>query len=206
LGDFVGRFDMNLCYKVFMDDSGWATFDTPIGVCGIAWGPRGVRGVQLPEGSQAATRSRIARRFPDSVERKPPPSVTRAIEEILSLLKGGKAPLRRVSLDTAAVPPFRRRVYDLARSIPPGRTLTYGELAVRIGSPGSARAVGQALGRNPFPLIVPCHRVLAAGGRLGGFSAAGGVDAKRRLLAIESGATSAAAPRPARRSRRAPTA
>jgi methylated-DNA-[protein]-cysteine S-methyltransferase len=189
-----------------MESDGWATFETPIGMCGIAWGPRGVRGVQLPEGNQAATRSRLARRFPDSAERKPPPSVTRAIEEILSLLKGGKVPLRRVSLDTAGLPPFHRRVYDLARSIPPGKTLTYGEVAARIGSPGSARAVGQALGRNPFPLIVPCHRVLAAGGRLGGFSAAGGVDAKRRLLAIEGGTASAAAPGPARRSRRVPTA
>jgi methylated-DNA-[protein]-cysteine S-methyltransferase len=188
-----------------MEDRGWATFDTPIGVCGIAWGPRGVKGVQLPERSQAATRSRLARRFPDCAERKPPPSITRAIEDMLSSLKGNDAPLQRLSLDMAGVPPFHQRVYDLARSIPPGKTLTYGEIAARIGSPGSARAIGQAMRRNPFPLIVPCHRVVAAGGTLGGFSAAGGVDAKRRLLALEGGMPSAAAPRRRWRSRRAAT-
>jgi methylated-DNA-[protein]-cysteine S-methyltransferase len=83
------------------------------------------------------------------------------------------------------VPEFHRRVYDVARTIPPGATLTYGDIAARLGEPGSARAVGQALGRNPFPIIVPCHRVLAANGQLGGFSATGGSATKRRLLTIE---------------------
>ena len=82
---------------------------------------------------------------------------------------------------------FHRRVYDAARAIPPGKTLAYGEIAERIGAPGAARAVGQALGRNPFPIVVPCHRVLAAGGKIGGFSAHGGTATKRRMLAIEAG-------------------
>jgi methylated-DNA-[protein]-cysteine S-methyltransferase len=90
-----------------------------------------------------------------------------------------------VALDMEGVPPFHRRVYEAARQVPPGQTLSYGEIAARAGSPGSARAVGQALGRNPFAILVPCHRVLAANGKLGGFSANGGVDTKRRMLAIE---------------------
>ena len=83
------------------------------------------------------------------------------------------------------MPALARRVYEVARTIPPGATLTYGEIAARLELPGAARDVGQALGRNPFPLVVPCHRVVAAGGRLGGFSARGGAATKRRLLAIE---------------------
>ena len=83
------------------------------------------------------------------------------------------------------VPPFHRRVYEAAREIPPGDTLSYGAIANRIGSPGSARAVGQALGRNPFAIVVPCHRVVAANGKLGGFSANGGVTTKANLLALE---------------------
>ena len=83
------------------------------------------------------------------------------------------------------VPEFHRRVYEAARAIPPGNTLSYGDIAKRVGAPGAARAVGQALGRNPFPIVVPCHRVLAAGGKIGGFSAQGGVATKRRMLAIE---------------------
>jgi len=93
--------------------------------------------------------------------------------------------LRELVLDMEGLPPFNRRVYELARTIPPGSTLTYGDIAVRLGSPGTARAVGQALGHNPFPIVVPCHRVLAADGRMGGFSAPGGVVTKRRMLAIE---------------------
>ena len=96
------------------------------------------------------------------------------------------------------MPPFHRRVYEVARTIPPGATLSYGEIATRLGAPGSARAVGQALGRNPFAIVVPCHRVLAAGGKLGGFSANGGVTTKLRLLSIEG----AQAGRPARALRR----
>jgi O-6-methylguanine DNA methyltransferase len=168
---------------------GFALFDTPIGRCGIAWGPGGVAGVQLPEAREAATRARLARRFPDATLAPPPPGVADAIAAIGALLRGERVELRTIALDMAGVPAFHRRVYDVARAIPPGTTLTYGEVAARAGAPGAARAVGQALGRNPFAIVVPCHRVLAAGGRVGGFSANGGVHTKLKLLALERAAT-----------------
>ena len=177
-----------------MSAAGIALFDTGIGRCGIAWGEAGLLGVQLPEGSDAATRARLRRRFPDVGETAAPPAVQRAQAAIAALLRGEAADLSAIALDMAAVPEFHRRVYALARTIPPGTTLTYGELAARLGTPGAARAVGQALGRNPFALVVPCHRVLAAGGRPGGFSASGGAATKLRLLALEGVRTAAAVP------------
>ena len=168
-----------------MTDVGVTLFDTAIGRCGIAWGGRGVVGVQLPEAGDAATRARLARRFPGASDAPPPPGVRHAIEAITRLLRGERLDLRDVALDMSGVAPFHRRVYEVARTIPPGATLTYGEVASRLGDPGAARAVGQALGRNPFAIVVPCHRVLAAGGRMGGFSARGGVETKLRMLEIE---------------------
>jgi O-6-methylguanine DNA methyltransferase len=164
---------------------GCALFDTAIGRCGIAWSERGVVGVQLPEANERATRARLLRRFPAAREAPPPPDIQNALDGIVALLRGEASDLAAVALDMDGVPPFHRRVYAVARNIPPGATLAYGEIAARIGAPGAARAVGQALGRNPFAIIVPCHRVLAAGGKVGGFSANGGVTTKRRLLAIE---------------------
>ena len=175
-----------------MMTAGFALFETAIGRCGIAWGERGVVGVQLPERSEGATRARLRRRFPDAPETPPPPAVMRAIAGIVALLEGEKRALADVALDMARVPAFERRVYEVARGIPPGATLTYGEIAVRLGAPGEARAVGEALGQNPFPIVVPCHRVLAAGGKVGGFSANGGIATKLRLLSIEGARTSAA--------------
>ena len=168
---------------------GFALFDTAIGRCGIAWGGRGLVCVQLPEARDAATRARVHQHCPDAREASPPPDVRLAIDGIVALLRGEPSDLSSVALDMDRVPPFHRRVYDAARTIPPGATLAYGEIATRIGARGAARAVGQALGRNPFPIVVPCHRVIAAGGNIGGnvggFSAHGGVTTKRRLLSIE---------------------
>ena len=169
-----------------MTASGFALFDTAIGRCGIAWGERGVAGIQLPEAGEEETRVRMLHRFPAAGEATPPPEVQDAIEDIVALLRGEASDLSTVALDMDGVPEFHRRVYDAARTIPPGETLSYGDIARRVGAPGAARAVGQALGRNPFPIVVPCHRVLAAGGKIGGFSAQGGVATKRRMLAIES--------------------
>ena len=166
-------------------ESGFALFDTAIGRCGIVWSARGVAGMLLPEGSERATRARLARRFPGMGEAAPPPPVARAIVGIIALLDGEPADLAGVALDLDEVPPFHRRVYAVARAIPPGTTLSYGEVAARMGAPGSARDVGQALGQNPFPIIVPCHRVLAANGKVGGFSARGGVRTKLRLITSE---------------------
>jgi O-6-methylguanine DNA methyltransferase len=175
-----------------MTAQGFAIFDTTIGQCGIAWGERGVLCVRLPEGGDVETRRWVAGRFPDAREGSPPPPVRLAIDAIGALLRGEASDLSTVALDMERVPPFHRRVYEAARAIGPGATLSYGEIATRIGSPGAARAVGQALGRNPFAIVVPCHRVLAAGGKAGGFSAKGGITTKLRILSIE-GAKAAAA-------------
>jgi methylated-DNA-[protein]-cysteine S-methyltransferase len=176
-----------------MSAAGFTLFDTAIGPCGVAWGPRGIVGVQLPEADAPATRARLARRFPEAREAPPPAAVQAVVDGIAALAGGAAADLSEAPLDMAGVPAFHRRVYDVARRIPPGETLTYGAVAARLGEPGAARAVGQALGRNPFPIVVPCHRVTAAGGKLGGFSAHGGRATKLRLLAIE-GERAAAAP------------
>ena len=168
-----------------MTASGFALFDTAMGRCGIAWGERGIAGVQLPEAGEAETRARMLHRFPAAGEAAPPAEVWQAIERMASLLRGEASDLSTIALDMDGVPEFHRRVYEAARTIPPGMTLSYGAIAARIGASGAARAVGQALGRNPFPIVVPCHRVLAAGGKIGGFSAEGGITTKRRMLAIE---------------------
>jgi methylated-DNA-[protein]-cysteine S-methyltransferase len=151
---------------------GYTRFDTAVGRCAIAWGGDALTGVWLPE-ADART------------ETAPPPWVQDAIDAICALLDGQDADLGDVPLDQSGVSDFARSVYEAARTIAPGQTLTYGEIADRIGAPGEARAVGWALGRNPFPVVVPCHRVVAASGKLGGFSAPGGTQTKLRLLAIE---------------------
>ena len=171
-----------------MPSVGFALFETTIGHCGIAWGPQGLTGVQLPEGDADATRARMVARFPQAPERAPPPSVQYAIGRIAALLRGEfsePADLSDIVLDLSGVPAFHQRVYALARCMAPGETMTYGEMARRLGEPGAARAVGQALGHNGFAPVVPCHRILAADGRAGGFSASGGVRTKLRLLQIE---------------------
>ncbi|HXZ86675.1 MAG TPA: methylated-DNA--[protein]-cysteine S-methyltransferase, partial [Myxococcota bacterium] len=180
-----------------MSAIGCAYFETPLGRCGLAWSERGVLGVQLPEGGEAATRARLRRRFPAAVEGEPPAAARRAIDGIAALLRGEPSALEGVPLDLAGLPAFQRRVYEAARAIPPGSTLSYGALARRLGDARLARAVGQALGRNPLAILVPCHRVLAADGRLGGFSAKGGVATKQRLLALESAGAPGAEPEPA---------
>ena len=174
-----------------MTAQGFFLFDTAIGCCAIAWGERGLVGVQLPEGRESRTRERMLQRFPAARESPPPPQMQRARDAIVALLYGEPSDLSAVVLDMDSVPPFHRRVYEIARTIPAGATMSYGDIAARLGARGSARAVGQALGRNPFAIVVPCHRVVAADGRLGGFSANGGIATKLRLLAIEGAQASA---------------
>jgi methylated-DNA-[protein]-cysteine S-methyltransferase len=162
----------------------YTLFETAIGLCGLAWNAHGIVGFQLPEDDASRTRSRIAKRFPEAVEAPPPPDMQRIIADVTALLQGEARDLSAVPLDMKDVSDFDRRVYEIARNIPPGRVLTYGEVAAQLGI-SNARAIGQSLGRNPFAVIVPCHRVVAADGKLGGFSANGGATTKRRLLAIE---------------------
>ena len=171
-----------------MTDQQFTLFDTPIGICGIEWGPRGINGVQLPMGSEEKTRARIRQRHGDIAEAQPPAEVRHAVEGIIELLSGKPNDLSDVVLDLDGVPEFNRGVYEIARSIPPGKTMTYGDIAKRLGGVELSRDVGQALGRNPCPIVVPCHRVLAAGGKPGGFSANGGVVTKLKMLAIEGAA------------------
>jgi methylated-DNA-[protein]-cysteine S-methyltransferase len=162
----------------------FALFDTAIGRCAVAWSTRGIVAVLLPEHDDAALRARLLRRHPGAPEAAPPEDVARAIDGIVALIAGERRDLTHVVLDLIGVPDFNRRVYAAARTIKPGATLTYGALAAQLGEP-DARRIGEAMGRNPCPIIVPCHRVVAADGKTGGFSAPGGAATKRRLLAIE---------------------
>ena len=165
-------------------------FDTAIGACAIAWGEGGVAGVQLPAKTESDTRTRIASRYPNAIETVPPPQIASAIADIIALLSGVARDLSHIALDMAHVPEFHRRVYVIAQAILPGATMTYGEVATKLGDRALAQQVGQALGKNPFPIIVPCHRVLAASGATGGFSAPGGITTKLRMLSIEGARTS----------------
>ena len=168
-----------------MSEYGHALFETAIGACGLAWGPAGLIGVLLPEASAAATQARLERRYPDAQTASPPATVEAAINGMVGLLAGEATDLTFVVLDLDRVGGFEREVYAIARAIRPGETLTYGEVAAKLGDKTSARVVGRALGLNPWPIVVPCHRVLAANGKAGGFSAPGGLQTKARMLSIE---------------------
>lgn len=165
--------------------TGFSLFDTSLGACGIAWAATGIVRVQLPEMTPDATRARLVRGQPSAVEGAPPATARAAIDAMVALLEGDRRDLRFIALDMDGLPPFYRRVYEVSREIGPGETRTYGEVARTLGDSGAARAVGQALGKNPFAIVVPCHRVLAAGDKPGGFSATGGAQTKLRMLAIE---------------------
>lgn len=168
-----------------MPEQNLAIFDTAIGPCAIVWGERGLLGVQIPEADSAATRARMLKRFPAAREMKPTPDVEEVIEGMRALLRGERRDLVDVAIDDDGVPEFNKRVYAIVRKLPPGQTLTYGEVAERLGDKSLARAVGQAMGENRCPIVMPCHRVLAASGKTGGFSAPGGVVTKLKLLTIE---------------------
>jgi methylated-DNA-[protein]-cysteine S-methyltransferase len=166
-------------------------YDTAVGTCGIAWVETGLVGIQLPERNAAATEARLLRRFPGAERSEPTAEIAAAIGAIRTLLSGEPADLSFIRLDDAAVGDFDRRVYAVVRAIPPGETLTYGEIAKRLGDPKASRAVGKSLGANPWPIVVPCHRVLGADGKVGGFSAHGGIETKIRMLQIEKARTDA---------------
>ena len=154
------------------------TFDTALGRCAVSWREVGITGGELPGPRPAA-----GPRLEDEV--LVPDAIRMAIEGMTATLAGEARDLRDVAIDVARIDSFRRRVYDATRAIPPGSTATYGDIARAIGSPDAARDVGAALGRNPFPIVVPCHRVIAANGALHGFSAPGGLATKRRMLELE---------------------
>ncbi len=168
-----------------MSPASFALFDTAIGRCAAAWNADGLLAVQLPEADDEATRARLLTKVRGAVEARPRGEARGAIDAMRAHLAGELDTLERVAVAPLEVPAFHRRVYEALRRVPPGETVGYGELAALAGAPGAARAVGQAVGRNPLPIVVPCHRVLAAGARDGGFTAHGGVATKKRMLAIE---------------------
>jgi methylated-DNA-[protein]-cysteine S-methyltransferase len=140
---------------------------------------------QLPEATRSLTETRIAGSSGGRKARVPPPRIAGIIKKVQKHFHGDVQDFLDIVVDLDGAGPFARLVYKAVRKIPAGRTLTYGELATNINRPTASRAVGQALGRNPIPLIIPCHRVLASGKKPGGFSAHGGVETKARMLAIE---------------------
>ncbi len=172
----------------------YTLFETVIGWAGVAWGDRGLVGMHLPDADPETARRSFLRKFPHAAEGAPTAAVAKVIADVRELLAGKSVDLLDAPLDIARVPEFNARVYAIARAIPPGETLTYGEIAARLGDRLLARDVGAAMGANPWPIVVPCHRVTAAGGKLGGFSARGGADTKLKLLTIEGAAIATAPP------------
>jgi methylated-DNA-[protein]-cysteine S-methyltransferase len=168
-----------------MAGRGYSVFDTGIGRCGIVWSDAGVVGVQLPEARELETRRRLFQLYPEAREMRPCLNVEIAIEGMVALLRGQPADLAEVVLDMTGIPNFNRRVYELTRGIPWGETRTYGEIAAQMRASGASHSVAQAIGKNPFMLIVPCHRVLEAGYYADKISSHGGSISKRRLLSIE---------------------
>jgi methylated-DNA-[protein]-cysteine S-methyltransferase len=168
-----------------MSGRGYTIFDSMIGRCGIAWGQAGILGVQLPEAREIETRRRLYQLYPDSREQRPPPNVEIAIEGIVALLRGQPGDLSDTALDLTGIHAFNQRVYRMAQTIPRGETRTYGEIAAGLGIAGAVHSVAQVLARNPFVIIVPCHRVLEAGSYADRMSPHGGSISKRRLLSIE---------------------
>ncbi|MHC4040352.1 methylated-DNA--[protein]-cysteine S-methyltransferase [Bradyrhizobium sp. 23AC] len=164
---------------------GYTIFDTAIGRCGIIWSDTGVMAVQLPEAREIDTRRRIFAIHPEAREQRPSDNAELAIDGIVSLLQGNDPDFSEVSLDAGGVPGFNRRVYEFACSIPRGETRTYHEVAKALGASGAAHSVAQAIAKNPYMLIVPCHRMLEAGNYTDRLSPYGGVISKRRLLALE---------------------
>ena len=174
-----------------MAGCGYSIFDTALGRCGIAWGDLGVIGVQLPEAREIDTRKRLFQLYPEARELRPPFNVGIAIEGITALLRGDDCDLSEVTLDMTGIPDFNQRVYALVRTIPRGETRIYDDIASGLRASGAVHSVVQAIGRNPFMLIVPCHRVLEAGHYADRISPNGGVISKRRLLSIEGTRTAA---------------
>jgi methylated-DNA-[protein]-cysteine S-methyltransferase len=163
----------------------FALFGTELGTAALAWTDAVVVGVQLPSRDAARTRAHLLRYHQDAEESVPTPAIGHVISRIQALLAGGHDDLRDVEVDLSGMAPFQRQVYEFVRTIPPSQAMTYGQVAEAVGAPGGAQAVGQAMGHNPVPIVVPCHRVVAAHRRLGGFSAPGGATTKRRMLTIE---------------------
>ncbi|MDT6940025.1 methylated-DNA--[protein]-cysteine S-methyltransferase [Brucella pseudogrignonensis] len=174
-----------------MDSTGINIFETPIGPCGIAWHTDKIIGVEIGDLDESETRYRLRSRFSNANEAAPPAYVSAAIDKVRALLEGGNPDFSQTPLALDPLPELNRKVYEILLALKAGETITYGAIARRLGDVSLSQAVGYALGKNPFPIIVPCHRVLGSNGKVGGFSAAGGTATKLRLLNIERARTSA---------------
>ncbi|MBV2142334.1 methylated-DNA--[protein]-cysteine S-methyltransferase [Falsochrobactrum sp. TDYN1] len=168
-----------------MESRGLILFDTPIGSCGIAWQEGRITGVEIGDADEKETGYRLRQRFPEGKISTPPVFVIEAVAKIQALLAGGNPDFGTTPLALQPLPDLNRQVYEIILELKAGETTTYGAIARRLGDVHLSQAVGHALGKNPFPIIVPCHRVLGTNGKVGGFSAAGGVETKLRLLNIE---------------------
>lgn len=178
----------------------WTLFDTPIGSCGVAWNDGGLTWLQLPEEDDDTTSARLRLKTGEADEaaalETTPAWVKDAVARVREHLAGRPQDLSRIPRDISRITPLTAKIYRAAQAVPAGRTATYGELASRVGSPRAARAVGRAMATNPWPVIVPCHRVVAAGGGSGGFSAYGGLVTKEKILRLEGGTLKPSEPLP----------
>jgi methylated-DNA-[protein]-cysteine S-methyltransferase len=158
-------------------------FETKLGTAGIAWSDEGITRFRLPD----PNRDEAETHFRDRTPAEPPPAIAAVVDQAKRYFDGEQIDFTPIPLDLTEIDPARRSIYDALRKVAFGETVTYGELARRAGAtqPQAAQDVGVAMARNPVPLIIPCHRVLAAGGKLGGFSAPGRTEAKQRMLALE---------------------
>ncbi len=181
---------MMLVGEMNMLGRAYSIFDSAIGRCAVVWSEAGIVGVQLPEAREIDTRRRLFQHYPEARETKPTPNSEAAIDGMVALLHGDTADFSDVTLDMSSVHGFDQRVYQITQRVLRGETLTYGDLAVRLGSPSAVRSVAQALARNPFVIIVPCHRVLESGGYADRMSPHAGLISKRRLLSIEGAVSS----------------
>jgi len=163
----------------------FACFDTAIGRCALAWSSQGIRALCLPDGNETRTVRNLLMREAQAKPGKPTALARSAITALQAYLRGKPSAMATVPLDLADATPFLRRVYGALREVPAGHTISYGQLAKAAGSSKAARAVGGAMARNPLPILIPCHRVLAGDGGRGGYSGPGGLATKAQLLALE---------------------
>jgi methylated-DNA-[protein]-cysteine S-methyltransferase len=168
-----------------MTQQHYCVFDSAIGACGVAWSEHVLKRLQLPESDRGATEQRLRRRSASAHAAEPPPAIAAVIADVQRYLAGTRVDFSAVAVDLTGVDAFHRIIYEAARGLGWGETASYGEIARQVGAPSRAQAVGQAMGRNPVPIIIPCHRVVASGRRIGGFSAPGGTSTKERLLWME---------------------
>lgn len=171
--------------QVSASPGGHMVFETALGFVGVAWSEAGLTRLSLFQRNEAAVERRLERLGAGDGDAAAPAWIEALVRDIRAYAGGEDIDFSGVPVDLSGVDDFRLAIYDAARKLAFGETTTYGELAKRAGHGGLPRETGQALGSNPVPLVIPCHRILAAGGKIGGFSAPGGSATKERMLKLE---------------------